>query len=299
MKNIKYSSIILSLVLILSVLPVVLADDSFQESDVIGSDNVEIVTDLQEADDSMEVQELLEDDDLNEDGALHVWQVTYGRGFIVKDDESNADVFRGLWIADRMVENAAITDAASANISLRRFGYIMLGAGERHEKFKLEMTSFSNESVSFNVLNSDGNTAGTLELKPKKYTWIKLWFGTLTLNEGNYAGTWSVSAIANTRIVKPKIEKPAWWNIFAGNQRKRAEIQEQIQERILQNEGLSDDAIAEVKANAGENIGEKVKTTVQIKRAERLETAKKIHAENSPETDSEDNSEDDSESNEE
>ncbi|MGD9276629.1 MAG: hypothetical protein PVJ67_05635 [Candidatus Pacearchaeota archaeon] len=274
MKQIKFSAIILSLVLILSILPVVVADDeSFAESDVIGSDDVEVLDDLEAADDFEEIEEIIPEEEMPEDNVLRIRQVTYGRGFIVKDDESNADIFRGLWVADRIVEDSTITDAASAEITTKKFGYVMLGAGERHEKFRLEKSEFTDEQITFNLLDSDGNSAGTLVLKPKKYTYIKLWFGTLTLTSGNYAGTWSVSAIARTRIVKPRIVKPSRWNIFAAAQRRRAEVHEQIQERLLEKEGLSEDAIAEVRANVADSASGVAKTAVRINRAEKVRTA--------------------------
>lgn len=275
--NIKFSAIILSLVLVLSILPIVIADDeTFEESDVIGSDDVEVLDDLEASDDFQEIEEILSEEEMPEEDVLRIRQITYARGFIVKDDESNADVFRGLWIADRLVEDTEVTDVQNANITSRKFGYVMLGAGGRHEKFRLEMDEFTDEQVTFNLLDSNGNSAGTLMLKPKKYTYIKLWFGKLTVNSGNYAGEWSVSAIAKTRIVKPKIVKPSKWNIFANAQRKRAEIHEQIQKRLLEKEGLSEDEIAQVRANVADKASGVAKTAVRINRVERIREMQKV-----------------------
>ena len=268
----KYNAIVLSLILVLGALPVVFGEE-FEETEVIGSDYVEILDELELEESNLEIEEILEEDDMEDDSFFKIRQVTYAKGFIVKEDDSDADVFRGLWIVERMIEETDTTSVEEAEIKSRKFGYVLLGAGERREKLKLELTEFGEDFAMFNLLDKEGNVVGLLDLKPKKYERIKLWFGTITIKSGNYEGTWDVSSIAKTKIIRPKIEKPSIWNIFARGQRQRAEIQERVEEILLEREGLDKDAISEVRQNF-EGIQEK--RIVEINRAKRIKDMPRV-----------------------
>ena len=182
-----------------------------------------------------------------------ITHVTIGTGFVMKSDESNAEFFRGTWIVKRLIPKTNnLEDAENAEIESKKFGFVVIGVAEEKEKFRLEMTEFTEENVKFDLKDKTGAIVGSLEIKPKKYERITLWFGTLVLDAGNHIGSWSITAATKTRIIKPEIKRPPIWNIFAFKARREAAIKEKLQEKMFKREGLAEFA----KENKGKDFKE-------------------------------------------
>lgn len=256
-----------------------------EEIDVISSNEIEVIDEeqltgeLPEYKEDVEIpQEIQEAEKKATFGITHV---TIGTGFVITSDESNAEFFRGIWAVKRLLHANTSKEAENAEIESKRFGFVAIGVGDKKERFKLEAKDFSEESISFDLKDKTGNVAGTLLLKPKKYERLTLWFGELILDSGNYVGTWSVTAIAMTKIIRPKIARPVIWNIFAGGQRKKAVISEKIQERLFEKEGMG----KFIKEKAAKNLikVKKAERTFIVKKAEivkkRIEDTKKLKPE--------------------
>ncbi len=303
--NVRFSVIVLSLLLITSIFAAsVIAQDDEDESedltddtenieitaeedvvegtDVISSDEVvvleeeEVEEELPEyEEDTAEDEEVEEIEETEKKAIFGLTRVTIGEGFVMKSDESDAEFFRGMWVVKRFIERTANSEEINeSDIQTEKFGYVVIGVAEEKEKFKIEMTEFSNESVQFDIKNNAGTIVGSMEIKPKRYDRITLWFGTLILNSGSYAGDWSVTAVSKTKIVKPEIKKVAAWKVFAVKQRREAKIKEKAQERMLEEEGLGEFA-KEQKGKDLSKIGAE-KRTAMINKAQRIE--KRIEA---------------------
>ncbi len=263
MKN-KTLTLFLTFILLVSVLPlnILAQEDNIGEIDVIETSEIEVVGE-DEIEDEEEIEELEEITEDEKGAIFRLSRVTTAGGFIMKDDESDAQFFRGRWIVRRFVEKADnLADVDENNIKTNRFGFVVIGVGNEKEKFKIRLKENSEEEVIFNLLNREGENAGELKLTPKKYERITLWFGTLTLNSGNYNGEWSITAVAKTKIIIPKIIRPSRWNIFAFKERREAELKERLQEKILEKEKLGEFA----KRIKGKNLRDLDETERRIKR---------------------------------
>jgi hypothetical protein len=169
------------------------------------------------------------------------WLVTatIADGFVLKADETDARLFRGVWIVSRGIEKAIEKAEENLTIEKKEFGVIEIGFGAEKEKFRIRFVSKTDDSIKFNV-NKLGEEilVGSLTLKPKNYSSITIWYGELNLNEGSYQGTWKLTAVSKTKIIKPVMRKPAAWNIFAIRERREAKLRERIEEKVLEIEKL-------------------------------------------------------------
>ena len=249
-----------------------------EEDEVLISDEVEILEEGEELseveEETTELEEIEESDEIKEIERRAIFaltRVTIGEGFVVKNDDSDAAFFRGMWIVKKFINKTAnLEEIENAEIEIKKSGFIVLGLAEEKEKFRIEITeSDNNESITFNIKDNTGAVVGDMKIKPKKYNRLTLWFGNLTLNSGKYIGTWKISAVAKTKIIKPEVKKPAAWRIFAFKQRKEAVIKEKIQERVFENEGLG----TFIKEKRLENFGKinKSERKVEINKKEKLE----------------------------
>lgn len=217
-----------------------------EETDILEPDVVEILEEDEIEESIPEYEEDIADipEDIKEAERRAFYKITHvtiGNGFVMKEDESNAVFFRGMWLVTRIIEKPVdLKDAEMAKIESKKFGFIVLGSGENKQRYRIEIKSFDDESAEFDVKTIEGETIGTLLLNPKRYETLTLWFGNLKLDSGNYPGEWRVTAISRTKIIKPKIKKPPVWNIFAFKSRKEAAIKERLQERVFEREGLGD-----------------------------------------------------------
>ena len=280
----RFSVIIVSLFLFMSMFAVnVLAQDDEVESsldsdvveaaDVISSDEVEILEE-EEVDEVLpEYEEVEEPEEVKEAEKRAIFgltRVTIGEGFVVKDDESDAEFFRGIWVVKRLIERTGnLEEAENQEIKSKKFGFVVIGVAEEKEKFRLEMTDFSEESIKFDLKDNTGAVVGSMEIKPKRYPRLTLWFGSLTLNSGSYAGTWDVTAVSKTKVIKPRIKRAGWWNIFAFRQRRETKIKEKLEEKLFEREGLG----KFIRENKGRDLRKikREKRKVVIDRKERLE----------------------------
>lgn len=233
------------------------------EEDEVEEELPEIEEEIKEIEESEEVQEI------ERKSMFTITRVTVGEGFVMKDDESDAEFFRGTWIVKRFINKTAnLEDIENQQIESKKFGFVVIGVAEEKEKFKIEMTDFSEESVTFDLKEKTGTVVGNMEIKPKRYNRITLWFGSLTLDSGEYMGVWSVTAVSKTKIVKPEIKKISAWKVFAVKQRKEAKIKEKLQERMFEREGIGEFA----KEQKGKDISEleKDKRNIVIDKEERI-----------------------------
>ena len=269
----KFSAIIISLILLMGLFTVgfVVAeetsdsDDILEESDVMSSDELEVLEEDEVEDELPEYDDDLEDIEESErENIFKLTHVTIGTGFVMKSDESDAQFFRGTWVVRRLIPKTEnLEEIEKANIESKKFGFVVIGVAEEKEKFRIEMAEFTETNVKFDVKDKTGTIVGSLEITPKKYERITLWFGTLTLDSGSYAGSWSVTAATKTRMIKPRIRRPPRWNLFAFKQRREAEIQERAQERIFEREGLGE--------FARENKGKDFREITKEKRRSRVD----------------------------
>ena len=196
-------------------------------------------------------------------------KVTTGIGFIIKEDKSDAQFFRGTWIVRKSAEKPKnAKDINSSKITTRRFGFVIVGIGDGKERFRIRVENATEEKIVFRLSDRNDTNIGSLELMPKIYNEITLWFGTLTLNSGNYIGNWSITASARTKIIKPLIRRPSRWNIFAFGERRKAALEEKIQERMFEREGM--------KKFAEEIRGKKLADISKDKRMDILDRASRI-----------------------
>ena len=246
----KLSVMIVSLLLFVSFFAVsVIAEETngedIESSDVVSSDEVEVLEEEEIEDILPDLEEELaelkktEVEDAERGAIFKITHVTISEGFILSGDESNAEFFRGFWSVRRFIEKAESSqDIENKAIKSKKVGSVVIGAGPKKEIFKLEMIDFDSDGASFDLKNKDNEVIGSLDITPKRYDRITLWFGKLSIDSGAYVGKWSVTAAVKTKIIKPRIKRPAAWNIFAFNKRKEANIKEKAQEKILEREGL-------------------------------------------------------------
>lgn len=103
---------------------------------------------------------------------------------------------------------SALQELSSRGIVNVSDGKLALGAGKDNQKFKLSLASSSDSSLVFNVfsISSDGKEGrtqvGTLTLTAKDYAEMTLWTGSLVLNSGTNAGTYSVSLASKSGLMK-------------------------------------------------------------------------------------------------
>ena len=297
--KIKLSIVLLSLLLVISLfaISVIAQEDEIvngdeievfdeeeiiESTDMISSDEVEVLEEEDTEEKLPEVEEEINEiensgevQDIEKKAIFTITQVTIGEGFVMKSDKSDAELFRGIWVVKRFINKTTnLEDIENKQIESKKFGFVIIGIAEKKEKFKIEMKDFSEENVKFDLKDNAGTVVGSMEIKPKKYARITLWFGTLILNSGKYVGTWDVTAISKTKIIKPKIRKPPVWNIFAFKQRSEAAIKERVQEKIFEREGLGE-FIKENREKNLEKLSESKRTAV-INKKERFE--KRIEA---------------------
>lgn len=247
MKKEKLISSIFIMILTISIISTLtLAQEHVEEStDLIGSDEIEIIDEEEENEDEEEsdleeIEELIEEEIKEEkDHFYKIKKITQAKGFIISTNGEQAEFFKGKWIVRKFIEENT-NDIENAEVKTKSYGTISLGHANLKKHYKLELVIFDDEGIEFNVYNREKTKVGTLFLQPKKYDSITLWYGDLVLDSGNYIGSWSITATAKTQIVKSKINKPSRWNIFARSQRKNAILKEKFEEKLLDEEGLSE-----------------------------------------------------------
>ena len=219
-------------------------DEFIEDSvDVLGSDEVEV---YEEGEDSIELEEFEEVSEYEEveEGKQEIsslTRVTVGKGFVLSSDESRGEFFQGVWAVKNFIaENEEGEDIENLVIKRKEFGFVKIGIGKDKEKYRLRKQIFDEEGLAFDLISKDGEVAGSLVISPQRYETFTLWRGELKIDSGNYADAWDVTTIARTKVIKPKIDKPAAWNIFARGQRKKAKIREKVQERLFEKEGMGD-----------------------------------------------------------
>jgi hypothetical protein len=219
-------------------------EDVIEEVDVIGSGEIEITNETEVSSELGEEFEEVEEEfeEIEEEGGIiGITYVTHAEGFVIKDDESNAEFFRGFMVVKKFIEKTEeIEDVEKKEIKSKNVGNIVLGVANTKEKFKIKMKEFNESFVNFDLTDEAGNIVGSAELKPRRYERVTLWFGNLKINSGMYAGDWSINSVAKTKVIKPKIEKPAFWNPFAFGRRKEAAIEEKVEERMFEREGMEE-----------------------------------------------------------
>lgn len=171
-----------------------------------------------------------------------VRRVSIANGFIVNEANTAAERILGMWVsakyisADKdVVKNLTKTyknqtaklreelaKLKTENVVAVAAGKISVGASPNAERFKIAKKEFTNTSLSFYVLPLAQNfselkdatdetisskSIGTLKLDATKYPHLTLWKGTLTLNSGAYAGTWSVTAFSHLKEAKSNVLK--------------------------------------------------------------------------------------------
>lgn len=242
------------------------------EIDIVTKDNKEVIDNvtsevLDEIEKEIEVG--------NGNSIFGMSQVTIGEGFILNDDESNAEFFKAIWVLKKFVKDVPDTENVSeVKIGQKDIGYVIIGRGDSKERFKVEFKNydFNSSKIIFDLFNKDKNFVGTLEIKSKRYDRITLWFGTLILdnNSGDYVGTWKVTAVSKSKIIKSKIDRPSSWNIFAFKSRRDAKFKEHIQERLFEDEGF-DQNITKSELRRLDNEGEREHSKIKVRRRERKE----------------------------
>ncbi len=257
----KFTILFLSLILLASVFTIVIAQENqinkgsenqssneiSQEDNTIeiedqnmqdmGTNNVEVVSENQIGNNESDDLENLTNSEKK--AFFRLTRLTTGLGFVIKTDKSDAQFFRGSWIVRKSAEKPRNAENINnTKIKIRRFGFITIGVREKKERFKIKIENATEEKIIFKLLNKKGDISGNLELTPKKYKSITLWFGTLNINSGNYIGEWSITASAKTKIIKSRIERPSKWNIFAFKERRKAILEDKIQERMFEKEGM-------------------------------------------------------------
>jgi len=250
-----------------------------EETDVVSSNEVE-VTEPEIL--SQDIGEELKDAGVLEEIKVQnsITHLTIAEGFIITSDKSKAELFRGLWLVKKFIESNDLNSINESKIGKKKWGFVEISKGNKKEKFKLEIKEFSNQSLRFELKNMQGNPAGNLFIQSKEYERLTLLFGNLTINSGDYAGMWDVTAISKTKIIKPRIEKPKAWNIFAFGKKKKAEIAEKIQQKLFEDEGLKN--ITQEKIMQKLEALKERERTFEVNREEiikkRIEKLKKINA---------------------
>ncbi len=166
-----------------------------------------------------------------------VRKVSIANGFVINEAGAAAERILGMWVSARYVsadkdvikelrrtyknQSAKLKDEIAKlkteSITAVAAGKISVGTSPNAERFKIVKKEFTNTSASFYVLPIAQNIAelkdatdetissksvGTLKLDATKYPHLTLWKGTLTLNSGAYAGTWSVTAFSHLKEIK-------------------------------------------------------------------------------------------------
>ncbi len=167
---------------------------------------------------------------------LGVARVTVGDGFVVKSDNTEARRITAFWVSSRYISvdpatvkslreqykgqpaklKEEIAKLATDKVVAKATGRLHVGLGNNRENFKLMKKEFTNTSVSFYVILINENivalkdasdeeisakAVGTLVLDGTKYPSLTVWKGTLTLNSGKNAGTWSVTASSGSKVI--------------------------------------------------------------------------------------------------
>jgi hypothetical protein len=164
-----------------------------------------------------------------------VARVTYGNGFAVKSDNTDAERLLGFWASVKYVSvdpavlkqlrqqyknqsaklKEEIAKLTTDKVVVKSTGRIAVGLGARMEKFKLLKKELTNTSATFYVLPINENvealkdaadadinakSVGELKIDAKIYPHLTTWTGTLTLNSGKYAGTWTTTLMSHSII---------------------------------------------------------------------------------------------------
>lgn len=163
-------------------------------------------------------------------------RVTLGDGFAVNAGNTEAESVLAYWVSARYISvdpsivknltkqykgqpeqlRAELAKLATDKVVLKASGQLSIGFGNLKEKFKLLKKEFTNTSASFYVLPINTNLAelrdatdedinakavGILKLDAIVYPHLTLWKGTLTLNSGSYADTWTVTANSQSKMI--------------------------------------------------------------------------------------------------
>ena len=171
-----------------------------------------------------------------------VRRVSIANGFIINEANTAAERILGMWVSARYItadkdivkelKKTYKNQSAKLREELAKLktesvvavaaGKISVGASPNAERFKIVKKEFTNTSASFYVLPIAQNlselkdatdetisskSAGTLKLDATKYPHLTIWKGSLTLNSGVYAGTWSVTAFSHLKEAKSNVLK--------------------------------------------------------------------------------------------
>jgi len=106
------------------------------EIDIVTKDNKEVIDNvtsevLDEIEKEIEVG--------NGNSIFGMSQVTIGEGFILNDDESNAEFFKAIWVLKKFVKDVPDTENVSeVKIGQKDIGYVIIGRGDSKERCKVE-----------------------------------------------------------------------------------------------------------------------------------------------------------------
>lgn len=173
---------------------------------------------------------------------------TLGEGWMTNSDNTEASIFRTFWISKKQIEidpqevkeirEMYKNDSSKMKEELKKlsegvnetsFGQILLGLGNKMEKYKIVQKEATENKIVFYIIpiNSKYNaedissiSVGTFEVEKNVYPSLVLWTGKLVLNSGDYSGSWDVSFASKTKAYKAwgKVEsekKPGFWGKFA------------------------------------------------------------------------------------
>lgn len=167
-------------------------------------------------------------------------RLTVGDGYVIKSDSTAAEKLRGFWVSARYISvdpakvkeirdlykgqpakiREELAKLATDKVVLKATGRIAVGLGAGTEKFKILKKEFTNTSARFYVLpitedlgalkdatdaDISAKAVGELQMSATKYPHLTVWQGTLTLNSGNFAGTWTVSLSTHLRLAAKKL----------------------------------------------------------------------------------------------
>ena len=102
-------------------------------------------------------------------------------------------------------DRKAALDAAKEEIVKNTAGKLQIGVGKDNERYQLNLTSMSsdNKTSTFDLLAiNTKDKVGTLTINGKSYSEFTLWTGTIVIDSGDKAGTYSISLASKTELVK-------------------------------------------------------------------------------------------------
>ena len=133
MEKRKFDGLILSLILLISVFAINIVfaqeDDStiedVEEEDILDSDEVEVEEEIEDetVEELEDVDEPEEVEEAEKRAVFWLTHVTIGTGFVMSENEENAEFFRGTWVVKRLIEKTEESeDAEKKEIKTHKFG---------------------------------------------------------------------------------------------------------------------------------------------------------------------------------